>query len=31
MYQPGILNTVTSEGTRWGYPHAFSTKALYIN
>ena len=31
MYQPGILNTVTIEGTRWGYPHAFSTKALYIN
>ena len=30
-YQPGILNTVTVEGTRWGYPHAFSTKALYIN
>ena len=30
-YQPGILNTVTIEGTRWGYPHAFSTKGLYIN
>ncbi len=30
-YQPGILNTVTIEGTRWGYPRAFSTKALYIN
>ena len=30
-YQPGILNTVTIEGERWGYPHAFSTKALYIN
>lgn len=30
-YQPGILNTVTVEGTRWGYPRAFSTKALYIN
>ena len=30
-YQPGILNTVTIKGTRWGYPHAFSTKALYIN
>lgn len=30
-YQPGILNTVTVEGTRWGYPHAFSTKALYLN
>lgn len=31
MYQPGVLNTVTIEGTSWGYPHAFSTKALYIN
>ena len=31
MYQPGVLNTVTVEGTTWGYPHAFSTKALYIN
>ncbi|SLN50151.1 ABC transporter substrate-binding protein [Roseisalinus antarcticus] len=31
LYQPGVLNTVTIEGTRWGYPHAFSTKALYIN
>ncbi|MGB0439211.1 MAG: ABC transporter substrate-binding protein, partial [Paracoccaceae bacterium] len=31
MYQPGVLNTVTIEGTAWGYPHAFSTKALYIN
>ncbi|NRA98759.1 MAG: sugar ABC transporter substrate-binding protein [Rhodobacteraceae bacterium] len=30
-YQPGILNTVTIEGTKWGYPRAFSTKALYIN
>ena len=30
-YQPGVLNTVTIEGTTWGYPHAFSTKALYIN
>ena len=30
-YQPGILNTVTIEGTEWGYPRAFSTKALYIN
>lgn len=27
-YQPGVLNTVTIEGTTWGYPHAFSTKAL---
>jgi multiple sugar transport system substrate-binding protein len=30
-YQPGILNTVTVEGTEWGYPRAFSTKALFIN
>ncbi len=30
-YQPGVLNTVTVEGTAWGYPHAFSTKGLYIN
>ena len=30
-YQPGILNTVTIEGTTWGYPRAFSTKALFIN
>lgn len=30
-YQPGVLNTVTIEGTAWGYPHAFSTKALYVN
>ncbi|MBO6852267.1 MAG: sugar ABC transporter substrate-binding protein [Marivivens sp.] len=30
-YQPGILNTVTIEGTEWGYPRAFSTKALFIN
>ncbi|MDA5556921.1 ABC transporter substrate-binding protein [Shimia sp. MMG029] len=30
-YQPGVLNTVTVEGTAWGYPHAFSTKALYLN
>jgi multiple sugar transport system substrate-binding protein len=30
-YQDGVLNTVTIEGTQWGYPHAFSTKALYIN
>ena len=31
IYQEGVLNTVTIEGTEWGYPHAFSTKALYIN
>ncbi|MCV6824792.1 MULTISPECIES: ABC transporter substrate-binding protein [Halocynthiibacter] len=30
-YQPGVLNTVTIEGTAWGYPHAFSTKGLYLN
>ena len=31
MYQDGVLNTVTIEGETWGYPHAFSTKALYMN
>ena len=31
LYQPGVLNTVTISGETWGYPHAFSTKALYIN
>jgi multiple sugar transport system substrate-binding protein len=31
QYQPGVLNTVTIEGAQWGYPHAFSTKALYVN
>lgn len=30
-FQDGVLGTVTIEGTTWGYPHAFSTKALYIN
>ncbi len=30
-FQDGVLNTVTIEGTAWGYPHAFSTKALYLN
>jgi len=30
-YQPGILNTVTIQGVEWGYPRAFSTKALFIN
>ena len=30
-YQEGVLNTVTIEGETWGYPHAFSTKALYMN
>jgi len=31
MYQPGILNTVSHLGKIWGYPHAFSTKALFMN
>ena len=31
MYQPGILNTVSHLGKTWGYPHAFSTKALFMN
>jgi len=31
MFQPGILSTVSSGGQYWGIPHAFSTKALYIN
>jgi len=30
-YYPGIVNTVTSGGTQWGVPIAFSTKALYWN
>ena len=30
-YQPGILNTVSHLGKFWGFPHAFSTKALFIN
>ncbi len=30
-FQPGILNTVSSGGEYWGIPHAFSTKALYMN
>jgi multiple sugar transport system substrate-binding protein len=30
-YQPGVLRTVTNGGQYWGIPHAFSTKALYIN
>lgn len=30
-YQPGVLGTVTIEGTAWGCPHAFLTKGLYIN
>ena len=31
QYQPGVLATVTNGGQIWGYPHAFSTKALYLN
>jgi multiple sugar transport system substrate-binding protein len=31
LYQPGVLKTVSDGGKYWGYPHAFSTKALYIN
>ena len=31
MYQPGILETVSYKGEIWGYPHAFSTKALFMN
>jgi len=31
MYQPGILDTVSHMGKIWGYPHAFSTKALFMN
>ncbi len=30
-YQPGVLATVTNGGQFWGIPHAFSTKALYMN
>ena len=30
-YQPGVLKTVTYQGQYWGIPHAFSTKALYVN
>ncbi|MEE9386979.1 MAG: extracellular solute-binding protein [Paracoccaceae bacterium] len=30
-YQPGVLATVTNGGQFWGIPHAFSTKALYLN
>jgi len=31
LYQPGVLATVSDAGKFWGYPHAFSTKALYMN
>lgn len=30
-YYPGIVDTVTSGGTQWGVPIAFSTKAFYWN
>lgn len=30
-YYPKIVDTVTFEGTQWGVPVAFSTKALYWN
>ena len=30
-YQPGVLATVSNGGKYWGIPHAFSTKALYMN
>ncbi len=30
-FQPGVLSTVSSGGQYWGIPHAFSTKALYMN
>lgn len=30
-YYPNIVDTVTFEGTQWGVPVAFSTKALYWN
>jgi multiple sugar transport system substrate-binding protein len=30
-YQPGVLKTVSNGGQYWGIPHAFSTKALYMN
>jgi multiple sugar transport system substrate-binding protein len=31
VFQPGVLKTVSNGGQYWGIPHAFSTKALYIN
>lgn len=30
-YQPGVLRTVSYKGQLWGYPRAFSTKAMFIN
>ncbi|MFN3663227.1 ABC transporter substrate-binding protein [Yoonia sp.] len=31
LYYPHIVDTVTFEGTQWGVPIAFSTKAMYWN
>lgn len=31
LYQPGVLDTVRSGGQFWGFPRAFSTKALFLN
>ena len=31
LYYPHIVDTVTFEGTQWGVPIAFSTKAFYWN
>jgi multiple sugar transport system substrate-binding protein len=31
VFQPGVLKTVSNGGQYWGIPHAFSTKALYMN
>ncbi|KZL05433.1 Cyclodextrin-binding protein precursor [Pseudovibrio axinellae] len=30
-YQPGVLNTVSYREKFWGFPRAFSTKALFLN
>lgn len=30
-YQPGVLNTVSYRDKFWGFPHAFSTKAMFMN
>ena len=30
-YNPGILSTVEDGGKRWGFPHAFSDKAMFVN
>jgi len=31
MYEPSILDTVSHSGKVWGYPHALSTKAIFMN